>query len=762
MASSERNHRTLIALAIAAAASLAAVAIVYPGLVLRFHLPVTTEGIGISDLLDQNVPLRAWAGASLAQGRLPLWYPGCYGGLPLASIPEAVPYYPFSAAFYAALPPRAATAGTIVMHLLIAGVGAALLVRQWGAGLAGQLMAAVLMSAGLHLPAHMRQLNLMQAEAWIPCAWLFLDRLLVRPSRREAAGLAFSMGMLGLAGHIEVLHHAVVMLAAWGAIRMIGLRAEWGSRRFWGARIGWLAAAAAIGAALALPHLGPIFEMSRWIDRPATRHAPLFRSLLMPFAPFVLGEPAGERGRVAFFVSNFAWEQMLYIGWLPLAMAAGYVLAAGWRRRLCRGLLALGALSLLLAYASRLGPAGSLARLIPMEGVSRFPQRYLWFFNGVLVALAAFGFDALVRSLAKRAACVARPARIALVACVAVAVAADLAFVTRRLIPLDDAAAWFGRPDSLAMLERAGASPNAFAERLGSYGFGGLGQMADVLKARTGSGRAVDTELRRFFAGEHPSLWGWQAARGYIGMTPWWSASVLGDQHIAGLLDQFDMAPAVTAGAPPPDAERFVRWSGFYGSRWLASPLAIDSPHLRPIGRIPGRFMQAFLYENMAWPGAAWVGRTFETFASSRDMFEEMAASEPDPRLVRIERADAGSEAPRGPAETAEGTVIGEPSWPDPRHVVIECRLTKPGFLVLSQNYHPRWRVRVDGGGPRRVARVNMCQTAAWIGAGEHRVVFEYPGRFEKTCLAIGLAGLLAAAACACVPSRRAQPALRP
>ncbi len=225
MTASPRHHPAARALA-AALVALAAVACVYPGLMLGREIPISNEGFALSDLLDVNMPLRVWGARSLAHGHLPLWYPGCAGGMPLAAIPEAAPYDPPSTLFYMMLPPGPATAYTIVLHLVLAGVGAAMLTRHWGAKPAGQALAALLLSVGLHLPAHMRQLNVLQAEAWIPWAWLFWDRLFLGPSRRNAAGLGLSLGLLGLAGHPEILHHTLVVLGFWTLIRLAGARAR--------------------------------------------------------------------------------------------------------------------------------------------------------------------------------------------------------------------------------------------------------------------------------------------------------------------------------------------------------------------------------------------------------------------------------------------------------------------------------------------------------------------------------------------------------
>lgn len=738
-ANHEPRRRALVSALIAAAAALVAIAIVYPGMMFDTEIPISNEGFALSDLMDQNVPLRVWGARSLAHGHLPLWYPGCSGGLPLAAIPEAAPYYPFSTMFYAALPPGPATAYTILFHLVLAGMGAAMLARQWGARLGGQMLAAVLMSVGLHLPAHMRQLNLMQAEAWIPWAWLFLDRLLIGPSRRDAAGLGFSLGMLGLAGHPEILHHAVVILGFWGSIRLAGLRGQWGAPRFWMGRVVIIAIAALIAAAIAIPNLGPICEMFRYVDRSQSeRIAPSLSALVMLVRPMILGDPMQPNQLSNPFFRIIAWEQMLYIGLLPLGLAACALLDRS-RRRLLAGLFVLAAISLLLVYASRWGATRWIVRLIPMESSSRFPQRYLWCFNMVVVIFAALGLDGLSGFTSRRL-------KFFLMAALLPICVADLANVTRKLNPTGDGSPWLNRPESLGWLEREVASPNAFGERLSTYGNLRILKDAFAIKPAWNPNPLVDTETHRLFVGDHPSMWGWAVTKGYVGMEPSWVGLVMGNQSQPGLLLYLDADWGKKLQDSAERVESFIAWSGFYGGRWLASPIEIESPNLRLVRFVPGRYFGCYLYENRAWAGPMRIAHELRTYETTERMLEDMFNRPPDTRSVRMLRSEAPIIFPKNVNSTALVDRIVSTEFVNPNRVTIDCEVARPGFLVLNQNYYPRWRARVDGGEPRRTQRVNVSQTAVHLDPGKHHVVFEYPGHFEKSCLLLGLIGISTAA----------------
>lgn len=737
-----------IAFSIALASAGIAVAIVYPGMLRGTQLPISIERFGFSDLTDQNMPLRAWGAAEMAHGRLPLWYPGCYGGLPLASIPEAAPYYLPSALFYMMANPGTATAWTIVFHLMIAGVGAAMLARHFGASIAGQALAAVLMSVGLHLPGHVRQLNIMQAEAWIPWAWLFLDRLLMKADRRDIAGLGLSMGLLGLAGHPEILHHTAVVLAFWFVIRIAGLRGQWRAWRFWTGRATMLAAAALIAGAVAMPNLGPICEMMRWTNRAQAQHySPDIKALGMFFHPMILGDPAkGDTATNPFFEA-VAWEQMFYIGLLPIGLAIGFGVFGKSRGGLRVGLFAIGAISLMLGFAPLHDTTAWIAGMIPLESSSRFSHRYLWCFNLVVVILASFGLDGLLNAMGKRFRFFTRRAAAGFFVLVVPLIAAlDIASATRRLNPVGDGSDLIRRPHSLDVIEISGASPDRFAERLGIYAHMVVSIKAFDIKTGWNPNPEADREMRLFWEHEHPSLWGWQTVRGYVGMDPWWTGMIMGDQHTTGLMSNVD------AKAGPPieifkaNVERFVEWNGFFGGRWLVSPVVLESSLLFPIADLPGKYFHGYVYENRAWAGPAWISHQLKTFDRDDRICLDMETTRPDRNLVRM-RSD---EVPAGIKVDAKGTPANDrvenTEWPDPRRVIVNCRLDRPGFLVLNQSFHPGWSASVDDGAARTPLRVNVSQTGIWLNAGEHRIVFEYPGHFEKICIALAICGLIAAA----------------
>ncbi len=91
--------------------------------------------------------------------------------------------------------------------------------------------------------------------------------------------------------------------------------------------------------------------------------------------------------------------------------------------------------------------------------------------------------------------------------------------------------------------------------------------------------------------------------------------------------------------------------------------------------------------------------------------------------------------------------------------VVLDVRLNAPGILVLTDAYHPGWKVRVDGK-EDRILRANYLFRGVELRAGTHIVEFSYEPQSFRIGLMISLAtaGLLLAVPLVGWLRRRAQP----
>jgi hypothetical protein len=76
--------------------------------------------------------------------------------------------------------------------------------------------------------------------------------------------------------------------------------------------------------------------------------------------------------------------------------------------------------------------------------------------------------------------------------------------------------------------------------------------------------------------------------------------------------------------------------------------------------------------------------------------------------------------------------------------IVCHTECTFPGVLVLADNWHPDWRVFVDGHA-RELYRANHCFRAVYVDAGSHEVVFKYISPLFNTGSIITLCAVLLA-----------------
>lgn len=63
-----------------------------------------------------------------------------------------------------------------------------------------------------------------------------------------------------------------------------------------------------------------------------------------------------------------------------------------------------------------------------------------------------------------------------------------------------------------------------------------------------------------------------------------------------------------------------------------------------------------------------------------------------------------------------------------PNQIIIETDSPHPGFLLLIDNWHPDWRVYVDGE-EGKLHRANYTFRAVFLSQGKHSVVFEYKSK---------------------------------
>lgn len=351
-------------------------------------LAFTDRILARGDTFSYFYPYWEARGAALAAGRLPLWTPELFAGVPLLANSQIGTFYPPNWPL-SSLPAPEAIRLSILLHLVWAAFGAYLLARdalcvgRWAA-----LLAAALFAAGGHVGAHIEQINQLQGLAWMP--WLFL--LLRRAIARPLAGvplLAIGLALQFFTGHTQTVFITGVGL---GIYALCDRRAR---------ALPALAAAAALALLLAAPQLIPTIEMTEVSNRRGGLNPN--QATAFSLSPFVLG-----RGLLPSYDRLIFGEYVAYIGVIGLGLALFGALGSAspsaeprdgprWAQPLpphwTWSILALT--GLLFAFGLYNPLYWALASL-PGFNLFRVPARWLALFTLGTVMLAALGFERIL------------------------------------------------------------------------------------------------------------------------------------------------------------------------------------------------------------------------------------------------------------------------------------------------------------------------------------------------------------------------------
>ncbi|MEM7030714.1 MAG: YfhO family protein, partial [Chloroflexota bacterium] len=189
-------------------------------------------------------PYKTYATQALLSGRIPLWNPHIFMGVPFLANSQVGLFYPLNWLFLWATPPKQ-VAYSIGLHIWLAGWGAylfaryALQLRQTEALLGGLIFA----FSGF-LGAQVEHVNQLQVSAWLPWLFLCFDQIVqnqgpistpddVRQrmryfwqARRTIGWLGLIIGLMLLAGHTQSLYISCFGLGLYGLTRR-GI--PWGS-----------------------------------------------------------------------------------------------------------------------------------------------------------------------------------------------------------------------------------------------------------------------------------------------------------------------------------------------------------------------------------------------------------------------------------------------------------------------------------------------------------------------------------------------------
>ncbi|UCG23015.1 MAG: YfhO family protein [Chloroflexota bacterium] len=355
------------------------------------------------DTLLYFYPYWEAAAEALKAGRVPLWNPSLFMGVPFLANSQVGFLYPLNWPFWLALPTPYAVSFSIMTHLLLAGAGVYLMGRRClTLNRPAALLAAILFSLGGYLTAQAEHINQVQGMAWLP--WYFVvlcpwqpGHLVGRQAARVIVGLSAVLSLQLLTGHTQTVFISLMAVAIWLAATFVRERerneARQGPARglarfahqLW-SYLGPVFLGVFLSACVTAAQLWPTLELSRH----SLRQGGLAVNEVLSFSlqPLLLGQSLLP-----------AYDHLVfteYVLALPVtALLLAFVGASSARRekRLWPYLL-LAAVGLLLALG-RYNPLYYLLARLPGFDLFRAPARWSVLYALAIALLAAAGWQVL-------------------------------------------------------------------------------------------------------------------------------------------------------------------------------------------------------------------------------------------------------------------------------------------------------------------------------------------------------------------------------
>jgi hypothetical protein len=757
-----------------AVSTLALAALLYPGALLR------GEAFFERDLHLDWYPRLAALGRVLRAGSWPLWEPGLGFGQPLLADPSVQVLYPVTW-LSLALPWGAAYTGFVLVHLLVAGLGAERLAARLGAGRLGSWTAALAFVLSGPVQSALNLWHHFAGTAWMPWVLLAVDTVVRRPSLAAALVLGLVLALQVLAGSADLCAMTLALSLALAAARLLrAMRARGRVRSALACCGAALTLATALTCALWWPASERVVRSVRRALPEDVRTAwsvpaPGLARLVAPLDPVRVPFEPGLWTRL-YDRPEHPLLFSLYLG-LPVLGLASIALLDRSRRGWALGLAAFA----MLAVAFAMGPHGPLygplAEFVPTLQIFRYPSKALLVVSLAVALLAGLG----VRSLA-------RAARTRIVAAAVLLGAGGIALLSRRLAADPGWAPALGVVFAVVLALHGVRVKAALARALlASLAIADLLAAHRDLNATVPAAALVEPppviDLLRNQDGRRLHIWDYHTLPGTAERLLGHSYPYRPTARVAGIDPRGLVFAAQRQVLVPPTATFFgIEASYDLDNRGLdprdlndlcyflrrvedtavhtrllrmgavARVLALHERGLedlrleRSVPSLVGEPLRIFAVPDPQ-PRAFLVGRT--RIADGEAAFSALL----DPAFDPSREAILASGPSLNDATAAEGSV----RWLDRRsdRQRLETTCARPAVLVLADAYDPGWRASVDGA-PRALLRANVAFRGVLVPEGRHLVELVYRPPAVLAGLAVSGSALVIAATLL-VASRRSQ-----
>jgi hypothetical protein len=724
--------------------------------------------------LLQVYPWRQLAVEQIQAGHWPLWNPYLGAGTPLAANLQTAAFYPPNVLFLL-MPVERAFGWELALHVALAGLFAYYLGRTLGLSRFGALIVGLAYGGGGYIISRWVFPSMVYAAAWLPLMLALTEKVIRHTSFRsrtpdskggsgvrywmlDVAVLALIIALQFLAGHAQTSFYSAVIIAAFALFRLARQQTTVQESRIRASilGIGSLLLAALWGIALAAIQLLPTAELTTHSHRTGNLTDVTFAyelsfwpwRLITLLAPDFFGNPA----RGEYWAYGTYWEESAFVGVLPLILAL--VAVAGWlsrrRREGTRQMLAvvpfffvLSLLSLILAMGDHTPLYPLLFRYVPGFGFFQAPARLMIGYALGMALLAGIGADTLRITPRTRTAL-----RITFVAGLGMAIAGIAA---RLVLPairasFGDSMLRLGLTLALAAVVlllqgrrlrrtrwQAAVIVLVVADLL-AFGWGlAPGTDPSIYRTPVATAEFLTTQpLGRTYVSHSCAE---ETYNRYVSLSTYGSTDI---NHLQGLRESLlpnlnsvhhlhgvGNYDPLTIGlhrdlydilARQPDTLDESRpLLNLFATRYIITDVELELPQLYGAG--------PRIYANdQALPRAFVVhqARVIEDEEARLDVLRDPGF---DPRSeVLLSRSPPVALPPSTTRAAGKQPSI---SREGPDRILIEARLSEPGYLVLADTYYPGWRSTVDGE-PVEILAANHAFRAVQLDRGEHKVVFEY------------------------------------
>ena len=256
------------------------------------------------DCATSYYPRRHVLHESIREGELPFWNPDTFCGAPFLADPQAEVLYPPALAL-SRLDPRAQLGWFLFLHVAWGGLGAYVLLRRHGTGVAVAAAAASAFALNGWFAKHFGQPPFLAAAAWLPWILVAAEGVRHAPTPRRAAVLGLVGALAFLAGQPQITFQAV-----YASLLVVGVGLAVRPVEGASLRPRSLVAAAAFAAGVALllvaPQLLPTLDLAGGSARTA-----------LPYQTVISGafHPADA---IRFVVPEFFGSPLTLDEWSPL------------------------------------------------------------------------------------------------------------------------------------------------------------------------------------------------------------------------------------------------------------------------------------------------------------------------------------------------------------------------------------------------------------------------------------------------------------